>query len=756
MALFNLKAIPKVDTKSVASKLKASKVSSKTGDTLYDTINIIKQKVAQELGIYGDKYIRINTLDQLEDYVQYCAKNGIYGIDTETSSLDPISCNLVGISLKTPGLDACYIPLNHISYVTGQRSQNQLELSEVSQCLKPLLGVSSVMHNAKFDINVMKCQLGLDFSKSLVWDTMVCAKLLDHREKAGLKYQHSIKIQKVKKVNDYSELFDKVNFADIPISTGYLYAARDAEMTLELYEYQKNIIESQGYEKLNELYTQIELPLVSVVADMQLRGVGINIELCEQLSKKFHKVRSNAIDEIQRICEIYKEDIVKYQRKNPTSKFKMPLNQSSNDQVAMFLFDVLGLETPKKNSRSVDVEALTMLDHPVSKALLEFRKVEKLLTTYVDKLPNTAHPQTGCVHASFNQNGTDTGRMSSSDPNMQNIPSRGDGAEIRQAFYPKSNKEFGEYYFVQSDYSQQEPMVTAWLSQDKNMLQAFRSGQDIYAVVASGSFNVPYDCCLEFRPDGSKSPEGKERRSSAKIIQLAMTYGQTAYSLSKSLGKPTKECEKIQSNFFKMFPRISEFTEETFQFAFENGYVETLWGRRRYLPHMQLEPYDMSWISGVSNDFDVLDFENDSTCEGIPDHIYDEYAQQLEEAYGWKTKQKIMEEAKKNNIQIVDNTLKIGDAERQSINTPIQGTSADMVKLAMVKLFQNEEFRSLGCYIALQVHDELICAVPKKNIKRGAEIIQEIMVNAPQVKIKLPLKVDMVVTKEWDGEKVEF
>ena len=262
------------------------------------------------------------------------------------------------------------------------------------------------------------------------------------------------------------------------------------------------------------------------------------------------------------------------------------------------------------------------------------------------------------------------------------------------------------------------------------------------------------DECREFRTDGTVNKEGKERRGKAKIIQLAMTYGQEAYSLSQSLGCTIKEAKQIQDNFFARFPGIKEFTNKTYEFAYHNGYVETVWGRRRHLPDMQLEPYEFSWIDGVGNNFDLLDFENESEVQEVPQDIQDEYSDALDKCFKWQDKAKIIESAKQENIKIVDNTLKIGEAERQAINTPIQGTASDMIKLSMVNLAHNEEFRKLGGKIVLQIHDELGIEGPEKNAKKLCEVFQKVMETSPQAKIKLPWRCDMVVCKCWNGEPI--
>lgn len=753
MGLLSIKAPVGVNTSAVATKVQNSKrkVATKrtsTGSTIGDRIQLIRAKVEQELGHLKDQFLLINTEEELSKYIDKCIENNEYAFDTETTSLDYINCELVGFSLFTPGMKACYCPVSHRSYVDGIIKDNQLPLEVVNRQLKRLQDIPSIMHTAKFDINVIFCRFEWEFS-NLIWDAMVAAKILDETEDAKLKYQYCKKIAKDGKVNDYSALFEDINFAYVPINIAYLYAAKDAQITYELYEWQLNEYNKPGNEKLKELLQTIEIPLVPVVAEMQRYGIGIDLDRAKELSAKYHKILEEAEATVDDVCNMYRKEIAEYNRKNPRSNFKLPLNPNSSQQVAKLLYDVLGITSPDKhNPRGTGKEILQKIDEPVCQAILDYKSTDKLLGTYIDKLPKCLNPKTGKIHASFNQNGTETGRFSSSDPNLQNIPSKNE--EIRTMFVPEKGN-----VLIFADYSQQEPKATAWLSQDENMLEIYQDPKaDLYPYVASVAYHVSPDECREFREDGTVNKEGKKRRGNAKVIQLAATYGQEAYSLAQSLGCTVKEAKEIQQSYFNRFPRIKEFTEKTYQFAYENGYVETVWGRRRHLPDMQLEPYEFSWKDGVGNNFDLLDFENESQVQEVPQDIQDEYAEAMDKCYKWQDKQKVMEQARAENIKIVDNTLKIAEAERQAINTPIQGTASDMIKLSMVNLAKDEEFRRLGGKIVLQIHDELGIEGPEKNAKELCEVFQRVMETSPQAKIKLPWRCDMVVCKCWNGEVI--
>lgn len=752
MGLLNIKAPVGVNTSAVASKVQNSKrkVSTRksTGNTILDRVNLIRSKVQLELGHLKDKFLLIQTEEELSKYIDKCIENNIYAFDTETSGLDTITCDLIGLSLYTPGQKACYVPIGHKSYVDNMLKDNQVSLECVNKQLNRLKSIPSIMHNGKFDINVIYWQFNWLF-ENLVWDSMVASKILDEREPAGLKYQYCKNIAKDGKVNDYSELFNSVNFAYVPINIAYLYAAKDAEITFQLYEYQLEQYKQPGNEKLLELLQTIEIPLVPVIAEMQREGVSFDMQKAQELSKKYTQQLEECQDKLDDVCALYSKEIAEWNRRNPKDCFRLPLNPNSSKQVAQLLYDVLGITSPDKHSeRGTGSEILKQIDEPVCIAILKYREINKLLTTYIEKMPNMVNPKTGKIHASFNQNGADTGRLSSSDPNLQNIPSH--NGEIRNMFIAGKGN-----VFIFADYSQQEPKSTAWLSQDENMLEIYQDpNADLYPEVASTAFHVPASECVEFREDGTVNKEGKERRSKAKVIQLAMTYGQAAYSLAQSLGCKIKEAQGIQDRFFARFPRIKEFTENTYQFAYENGYVETVWGRRRHLPDMQLEPYEFSWLDGVGNNFDLLDFDNESEVQEVPYDLQEEYMDALDKCFKWQDKQKIFEQAKRDNLKIVDNTLKIADAERQAINTPIQGTSADMVKLSMVNLANNKEFRKLGGRIVLQIHDEIGIEGPEENAKELCRVFKQVMETSPQVKIKLPWRCDMVVCKEWNGEVI--
>ena len=382
------------------------------------------------------------------------------------------------------------------------------------------------------------------------------------------------------------------------------------------------------------------------------------------------------------------------------------------------LYDVLKIKpVDKEKPRGTGEEVLTKIDHPVAKAILEYRGIAKLLSTYIDKMPTIVNPKTRRIHASFNQIGADTGRFSSSDPNMQNIPSHND--EIRQMFRASEG-----YVLLSSDYSAQEPRLTAHMSKDEKMINAYKQGKDLYVEIASIAYNMPYDECKEFREDGTRNPEGKERRSAAKAIVLGVCYGKGVAAIAEDLGITKKKAQEIYDKVMVSFPGLKRFMEESEAMARDYGFVTTVWGRKRRLPNMQLEPYEFSYIGGVPKDFDPLFDDEDEFDDGpleVDEATKQKYINILNRTYSRKEKEAIKAKAKAEGILIKDNSGYIAEATRQCVNSRIQGSAADQTKLAMILIGNDKKLKELGFRLLLPVHDELIGECPKENAKEVAE-----------------------------------
>jgi len=304
--------------------------------------------------------------------------------------------------------------------------------------------------------------------------------------------------------------------------------------------------------------------------------------------------------------------------------------------------------------------------------------------------------------------------------------------------------------------SQQEPKVMTQMCGDEKMLRAYQEGKDLYAQIAAIAFDTEYENCLEFYPDGTTNKEGKERRTSAKSILLGILYGRGIKSVAEQLHTTKEKAQLIQDKIFKGFPAIPKFEKDSLHMAEELGYVTTLWGRKRRLPDLQLPEYEFKWKDGTPPDTDLLDF--DMFGEEIPEvplHRQDYYLRKLDRAWG-KEKRSIMDEALKEGILIIDNGGKIADAERQCVNSRIQGSAADMSKLAMILVGKDRELKELGFRLLIPVHDELIGECPKENAKEVSERFALLMSKAAESKLTVPISCDVEITERWYGERIKI
>lgn len=777
-------ARPKNNDKNIIKKSKT--VTNRTsirsgGSNIAAQIQSIVAIANQKLAIHKDDYILIRDPDQLYEYMKEMKQVGEGALDTETTGLNPLLVDIVGGCIYTPGQKAAYIPINHKSYITGVRTKEQLDEQTVSKIMKDFhKDIRWIFHNAKYDIRVCRKTLGIDFNP--YWDTMLAAYCIDEEESHKLKDLH-LKYCDSKDTESltFDSLFKGITFDYIPISTAYLYAAGDPIKTYELYEYQKTLLNRRVLSGPYNVFWNIEMPLISAVADMEDRGVCLDFDVCKNLHEKYHKIREERQKQADKALAMYKNEIDNYRMgstyantypdgsteysNSQTSKGKKyghtkvfsnasklsdPISLSSPTQLAILFYDILGLESPdKKAPRGTGEEILKYFakgkEKNLCEAILGMRNVEKLLGTYIDKMPEIALDD-GRVHASYNQYGAKTGRFSSQDPNLQNIPSH--NKEIRHMFKAQKG-----YVLIGGDYSQQEPMVTAHLSKDRKMKEAFMNGKDIYATIASLAFHKPYEECKEFREDGTVNPAGKERRTQAKSIVLGILYGRQIPSIGEQLGVSTKEAQGIYDAVLKAFPELAQFIKDSQEMARTEGYVTTAWGRRRHLHDMQLERYEFSYSGKVTN-FDPLAFGSEVSTE-VPKKVKDTYIKQLDKAFGWKKKNDIIQKALSEGIKIKDNGGFIAQAERQCVNARVQGSAADMAKLAMISINNDERMKELDFHLLICVHDEVIGECPKENAKEAKERLSYLMRMAPSHLIDLPFKCDCEVSYNWYGESVE-
>lgn len=307
--------------------------------------------------------------------------------------------------------------------------------------------------------------------------------------------------------------------------------------------------------------------------------------------------------------------------------------------------------------------------------------------------------------------------------------------------------------------SQQEPKVMTQMCGDEKMLKAYQEGKDLYAEIAALSFNTTYENCLEFRPDGTTNAEGKNRRSQAKSILLGVLYGRGVPSIAEQLGTTTKKAQAIKDSVFKGFPAIPKFEQDSLDMAYEKGYVTTLWGRKRRLPNLQLDEFEFSWKDGAPPEDDLLDFDDMNEPyfneTEVPEDVQEYYIEKLRKCWG-SHKRKIFEAAANDGIIITDNGAKIADAQRQCVNARIQGSAADMSKLAMILVGKDERLKELGFRLLIPVHDELIAECPEENVKECAERFANLMSQAAEGRLTIPIKCDVSISKEWYGEELHF
>lgn len=741
-----------VKDKNIISKTKNAKTrtSVRSGTNLASQIQTMTMIAESKLSHHKDDYILIRTVEELEEYRKAIADAEECAIDTETTGLNPLLIDLVGVCLYVPGKKAAYIPVGHKSHITGQKVKNQIEVKDLIEFFNKLKDIKWIFHNAKYDIRVLRHTLGIYLNP--YWDTQLGACCIDENESHRLKDLHLKYCDSTDTESlTFDKLFGGITFDLVPIKVAYLYAAGDAIKTYELYQYQKGLLNRRVLSGPYNVFQNIEMPLITVVADMEDRGVCLDPEVCEYLHEKYHKIKEERQKQADEAIAMYKEQIDNYKMKNPNHKLSDPISLTSPTQLAILFYDILGLTSPdKKSPRGTGEEILKHFakgkEKNLCEAILGIRNVDKLLNTYIDKMPQIALND-GRVHASYNQYGAKTGRFSSSDPNLQNIPSH--NKEIRKMFKAQDG-----YVLIGADYSQQEPMVTAHLSNDKKMQDAFIHGKDIYATIAGLAFHKAYEECLEFREDGTVNPAGKERRTQAKSIVLGILYGRQIPSIAEQLGVSTREAQDIYDAVLRAFPQLAKFIDESQGMAEELGYVTTAWGRRRHLKDMQLDQYEFSYSGNVTN-FDPLAFGKSVSVE-VPENVKKSYIKQLERAYGWQKKNQIIQQALSQGIKIKDNGGYIAQAERQCVNARVQGSAADMAKLAMIAINNDEKMKELDFHLLIQVHDEVIGECPEENMKEASERLSYLMRTAPSHLIKLPFRCDCDITRNWYGESIEI
>lgn len=590
-------------------------------------------------------YHIVDTEEKRAELGRFLSNQEFFAFDTETDALNPLRAKLVGFSFSVTEGEAWYVP------VPEDDEETMAVVAHFSPALQDAK-IQKIGQNIKYDILVMR-RYGVKVAGAL-WDTMIAHYLLNPELHHGMDYlaetylhYHTKPIEELIGPKGKGQL----SMRQVALPVIAEYAAEDADITLRLKHYFAPKLEQ---EELLPLFRDIEMPLVYVLADMEATGVTLDTEALRQSSE----VLTAQLSEIEQ--EIYE-------------MADMTFNINSTRQVGEVLFDRLKLNEKAKKTKtgyystSEDVLEKLRGKHPIVDRLLAYRGLKKLLSTYIDALPALIHAETGKIHTSFNQAVTATGRLSSTNPNLQNIPVRDElGREIRKAFIPDND----DCLFFSADYSQIELRIMAHLSGDPHMIEAFRSGADIHAATAAKIYGVPIE---EVTSD---------MRRKAKTANFGIIYGISVFGLAERLGISRSESKELIDGYFKTYPRIREYMDESIEVARKQGYVETIFKRKRFLPDI---------------------------------HSH--------------------------------NAVVRGYAERNAINAPIQGSAADVIKLAMVRIFQRFEDEGLRSKMILQVHDELNFNVYRNEAERVKQIVLEEMERV--MPLRVPLIADCGEGKNW-------
>jgi DNA polymerase-1 len=593
-------------------------------------------------------YKLITDENEFSKLLQKLKRKKEFCLDTETTSLSPSEAELVGISLCFKKGEAYYLPVGH------QESKN-LNPDMVIKGLKDLLEnekIKKMGQNLKFDLEVLR-QYQIDL-KGISFDTMIASYLLNPSE-----FQHNLDYMVLKfldhRMIPITDLIGsgkkQKSFAEVPLVDATVYSCEDVDFTFRLKEIFQPRLKKL---KLEKLFYEVELPVMEVLAEMELNGVCIDLDYLKVMS-----------DSMQGELEKLEKEIFTLAGKE--------FNINSPQQLSQILFEDLKLppvkKTEKKTALSTDWAVLETLSkiHPMPRILLDYRQLSKLKSTYVDALPQLINPKTRRIHTSFNQTVTATGRLSSSDPNLQNIPIRTEmGRKIRKAFVPPSD----DFVILSADYSQIEPRILAHFSGDETLTNSFLNNEDIHKRTASEVFGVPLSKVTD------------EERRLAKTTNFSIMYGVSAYGLSQSTDMTPQEAAAFIEVYFRRYPKVKQYLDSSIDKAKESGFATTLLGRRRYIPEIN------------SSNRQRREF-----------------------------------------------------AERVAINTPIQGTAADLIKVVMIEIAKEFKINNLKSKMILQVHDELVFEVHKDELDWIKKMVKDKMENT--IELNVPITVDIKIGKNW-------
>ena len=758
---------------------------------LQDKLLVIEQDVNRILGRHKDDTLIICSKEDYLDYIGSCIRNGVCAVDTETNnSTEPITCKLMGLCLYTPNQKQAYIPCNHVNMQTREKLGNQLNENDLREGLQMLVDnkVRLIFHNATFDIRVLRstCNILLH----CYWDTRVACRILDENDsvksKSNLKYQYMRHVDPSHGKYDIKGLFQGLEYSLIDPQLFALYAATDPMMTYKLYEWQLSQFQQEENKGLYKLLLDVEFPEIDVVVDMESDGVTIDQDYWKRLKAKYDAQLIDIDKRVEQELMKLKPQIDAW-RLTPEANFKAtkenkkgeqvstkskneqledPVNLGSPFQFAILLYDILKAPVvDKKKPRGTGediIDAIYDKTHlELCKLLIERRGCTKILSAYIDNIPPLLDIWgDGKIRVGFDQVGTDTGRFTSGGTvrllkegkhveipcvNLQTIPSH--NKEIRMLYKASEG-----YKIVGADFSAQEPRLTAFMSQDESMLQAYKEGKDLYAVIASISFGKPYEECMEFNPlTGAKQVEGKERRSQAKTILLGLVYGRGAASIGEQLGKSKDEAQEIINKFFKAFPKVEKWIESTHKKVNQVGYVEDWYGRQRKLPNINLPQYEFENLRETSDN--ESNFNPFFGCSYRQDVAFDSkvksYCTRLAKAKWGKQVREIVDEAFEDGVRIISNSNLIAEAERQSVNAIIQGGAATLTKLAMINIHNDGELKRLGFRLLSTIHDEVFGECPEENASEVGKRLSQVMIDTAKPYMNVPMSVDAYIVKNW-------
>lgn len=655
-----------VQLKEVPLSIELEKLKRKSTDEsrLIDIfIKLDFHQFLKELSLDGMKKAEVTeyTLvdqDHLEELSSYLRSFDEFVLDVETTSLDPMKAELVGVAFCAEEGKAFYVPISEKEdksegdLFSKAAANGNVEIEIFKELIGPVLKEQNrkkIGHNIKYDLVVLESH-GLEV-EGVSFDTMIASYCLDPE-----RFSHSLGNLSIEflhhRMISYNELFEKGDrtrdIRGVPVDTLKDYSCEDADFTMRLKKIFSRELERSG---LENLFYEVEMPLCLVLKKMEMSGIAIDVDRLKRLS-----------EEVSEKLNALKESIYRIAGES--------FNINSSKQLQEILFKKLSLPSGRKTKTgfSTDSAVLSELaeEHEIARLILDYRQLAKFKNTYIDALPKLLNPRSGKIHTSFNQTVTSTGRLSSSDPNLQNIPIRTElGKEIRRAFIPSAGN-----VFVDADYSQIELRIMAHLSKDPELLRAFQEGVDVHTRTAARIYGIP-----ESEVDG-------EKRSMAKTINFGVIYGMGARGLARQLGITTEEANEFIGEYFKRYPGVKEFVERAKSEAKKKGYAETILGRRRYLP----------------------------------------------------------------DIDSTDNRLR-SMSERIAINMPVQGSAADMIKVAMINIDREIEKLSMKSKMIIQVHDELLFDVPVEEKDSLVSMVKRLMESA--VELIVPVKAEIGIGDNW-------